>query len=97
MIKHGGAAVGKSSLMPAQPDLVAQQLADLVAYCISWGFRIPHVMTKPSRVELAPYANQIAKLRYKAVRGMHGNPNFEIWSVAHIDDLRTSAERLDDH
>jgi hypothetical protein len=32
MIKHGGAAVGKSSLMPAQPDLVAQQLADLVAF-----------------------------------------------------------------
>ena len=32
VIKNGGAAVGKSSLMPAQPDLAAQQLADLVAF-----------------------------------------------------------------
>jgi len=32
VIKHGGAAVGKSSLMPAQADLSAQQLADLVAF-----------------------------------------------------------------
>ncbi len=32
VIKQGGTAVGKSSLMPAQPDLSAQQLADLVAF-----------------------------------------------------------------
>jgi len=32
VIKKGGAAVGKSSLMPAQPDLSAQQLAALVAF-----------------------------------------------------------------
>jgi hypothetical protein len=72
------------------------QLADLVAYCISWGFRTSQ-MHKPKRAELAPYVNQIARLRYLATRPMHGNPNFEIWSIAHIDDLRTYAERLDDH
>jgi cytochrome c551/c552 len=32
VIKKGGTAVGKSSLMPAQPALSAQQLADLVAF-----------------------------------------------------------------
>ncbi len=32
VIKNGGAAVGKSPLMPSQPDLSPQQLADLVAF-----------------------------------------------------------------
>jgi len=32
VIKNGGAAVGKSPLMPPQPDLSQQQLADLVAF-----------------------------------------------------------------
>jgi cytochrome c1 len=32
VIKNGGAAVGKSPLMPPQSDLSAQQLADLVAF-----------------------------------------------------------------
>ena len=68
------------------------QIADLVAYVISWGFRMPR-MTKPAREELSPFANQIARLRYRAVRERLGNPEFEIWSFAHITDLRTQAER----
>lgn len=68
------------------------QLADLAAYCISWGFRTP-AMKKPSRHELAPYSKQIADLRYRAVRNRDGNENFEIWSIAHIPDLRTHSER----
>ncbi len=68
------------------------QLADLVAYVISWGFRIA-AMTKPARAELSSFANQIAHLRYRAVRERLGNPEFEIWSFAHITDLRTQAER----
>jgi hypothetical protein len=71
------------------------QMADLVAYCISWGFRIPGVMQEPSRQELAPYANQIARLRYKTVRLIQNNPNHEVWSIAYIDDLRTAAEKLE--
>ncbi|HVC53371.1 MAG TPA: DUF3800 domain-containing protein [Stellaceae bacterium] len=71
------------------------QIADLVAYCISWAFRIPNHMMKPARSELAPYASQIARMRYRATRDMFGIPNFEIWSVAHITDLRTQSERLD--
>jgi hypothetical protein len=68
------------------------QVADLIAYCVSWGFRTPQ-MTKPRRLELAPYARQIANLRYRAVRERHGNPEFLIWSFAHITDLRTRLER----
>ena len=68
------------------------QIADLVAYVISWGFRMPR-MTRPARAELTPFANRIARLRYRAVRERRGNPDFEIWSFAHITDLRTQAER----
>jgi mono/diheme cytochrome c family protein len=32
VIKEGGAAVGKSPLMPPQADLTAQQLEDVIAY-----------------------------------------------------------------
>ena len=68
------------------------QIAGLVAYVISWGFRMPR-MTKPERAELSDLANRVARLRYRAVRNRLGNPNFEIWSFAHISDLRTQAER----
>ena len=71
------------------------QIADLLAYVISWGFRMSH-MTKPAREELAPFAKQIARLRYQAVRERFGNPEFKIWSFAHIADLRTQAERDED-
>ena len=68
------------------------QIADLVANVISWGFRTPQ-MTKPSRAELSQLSNQVASLRYRATRKRLGNPEFGIWSFAHIIDLRTQAER----
>ena len=67
------------------------QIADLIAYIVSWGFRMPS-MTKPARVELGPYAQQVASMRYRAVRERGGNPEFVIWSFAHITDLRTRQE-----
>ena len=70
---------------------VGEQIADLLAYVISWGFRIS-TMTKPAREELSPFADQIAGLRYRAVRERFGNAQFEIWSFSHITDLRTRAE-----
>ena len=33
--------------------------------------------------------------RYRATRERLGNPDFEIWSFAHISDLRTQAERAE--
>ncbi|MEJ0027568.1 MAG: DUF3800 domain-containing protein [Rhizomicrobium sp.] len=68
------------------------QIADLVAYCMSWCFRLPN-MTKPRREELTPYIVQLARMRHRAFRNRQGNPNFEIWSVAHITDLRTIIEK----
>lgn len=53
-------------------------------------------MSEPGRAELAPYTAQLARMRYRAIRNRQGNPYFEIWSVAHITDLRTNLERLDE-
>jgi hypothetical protein len=69
------------------------QIADLVAYCMSWAFRLPS-MTEPARTELAPYIDQIKRLRHRAVRQKMGKPNFEIWSVSYIRDLRTTPEKI---
>ena len=71
------------------------QIADLAAYVISWGFRLGQ-MAKPARTELSGLAHQIAGLRHLAVRNLSGNPNFQVWSFAHITDLRTLPERLND-
>lgn len=68
------------------------QIADLIAYVISWGFRTAR-MAKPRRNELASYSAQVATLRYRTERLRLGNPHFEIWSISHITDLRTNMER----
>jgi Protein of unknown function (DUF3800) len=88
----------RSSLIIPEPFFVHSdlttgvQIADLVAYCVSWGFRLPQ-MTRPSRDELMPYVEQIKRLRHRALRQKFGKENFEIWSVSYIDDLRTMIER----
>lgn len=69
------------------------QIADLVAYCISWSMRLAK-MGEPKREELAPYVDQIFKMRHKAIRNKMGNPNFTIWSISYIDDLRTTPEKI---
>ena len=51
-------------------------------------------MTKPIRPELTPYVEQIMELRHVAVRNRMGNPNFVIYSVSYIDDLRTTPEKI---
>lgn len=71
------------------------QLADLTAYCVSWGFRIPNRMTAAAREEMKPFAEQIARLRYRATRPFRSAVR-DVWSVAYIDDLRTQLERLDE-
>jgi len=69
------------------------QIADLIAYIISWGFRISGSMVRPHRIELNKYAELVASLRYKTIREVHGNPNYQIWSFAFIDDLRGWEEK----
>ena len=68
------------------------QLADLVAYIVSWGVRFGP-MTKPARMQLAGYAAQVRQLRYRALREVEGNLQFAIWSFAFITDLRSQVER----
>lgn len=60
------------------------QIADLVAYIISWGFRVGE-MTKPKRDELDEFMNDICQIRHRAIREVNGNPCFVIWSFAVID------------
>lgn len=68
------------------------QIADLVAYIISWGFRLEN-MTEPARQEMIDLVNQVCQLRHRAVRGVGDNPNFVIWSFAVIDDLRGAEDQ----
>lgn len=68
------------------------QIADLVAYTISWGFRF-QALTRPARKELEPFAKLVGSLRSVAVRERHGNSQFQIWSFAHVRDLRTRLEK----
>jgi hypothetical protein len=67
------------------------QLADLVAYILSWGFRLPG-MDEPARPELTGLVDRICQIRHRAVRERMGNPNFVIWSFALIADLRAREE-----
>lgn len=68
------------------------QIADIVAYLISWGVRIGN-MTMPARPELDSLAKQVCNLRYRAVRQMGKDEMFGIWSFAVIDDLRPISEK----
>jgi hypothetical protein len=68
------------------------QLADIVAYLLSWGFRTKD-LTEPARAELKTFVDAACWLRHKAIREVDGNPAFVIWSFAIIDDLRSKDER----
>jgi Protein of unknown function (DUF3800) len=67
------------------------QLADLVAYIIAWNVRVGK-MNRPARPELEPLGQIVSRLRYRAVREVNENPDFAIWSIAVIDDLRARVE-----
>lgn len=54
------------------------QVADLVAYIVSWGVRLPG-MTEPPREELATLAGEVVKLRYRhQTPGEHGMWGFKL-------------------
>ena len=67
------------------------QLADLVAYVVSWGVRFGD-MTASGRPELREFADQVLRLRYRAVREVADNPR-GIWSFVMINDLRSREEQ----
>lgn len=68
------------------------QLADLVAYVVSWNIRFGGA-AEPARAELDPLGQIVREMRYRALRDIEGNPEFGIWSITVIPDLRTRDER----
>ncbi|MGH9785430.1 MAG: DUF3800 domain-containing protein [Terriglobia bacterium] len=68
------------------------QLADLVAYTISWGVRFGG-MDAPVRAELNDLAQRVTQLRHRSIREVNQTPNFVVWSLAYIRDLRSREER----
>ncbi|MBC7932021.1 MAG: DUF3800 domain-containing protein [Rubrivivax sp.] len=63
------------------------QLADLVAYTISWGLRFPS-MTQPARAELSDLAALVRRLQYTTRREVNNNPDYLVHSYVLITDLR---------
>jgi hypothetical protein len=64
------------------------QLADLVAYILSWGFRLPK-MVKPAREELAQYAKDVVEMEFKIDHGDDARSNKYTLSFAVINKLVT--------
>ncbi|MDR0239011.1 MAG: DUF3800 domain-containing protein [Deltaproteobacteria bacterium] len=64
----------------------AIQLADLAAYIISWGVRLPS-MTEAARPHMENLAEKVLALRYQTRRQINGRDDFLVWSFAIIDDL----------
>ncbi len=65
------------------------QMADLIAYIVSWGVRLENSvrpMTMPKREELAPFAKQACALRYHA-RTPGG---YDTWGFTVIGDLKAA-------
>jgi hypothetical protein len=59
------------------------QIADIVAYIISWGLRLKG-MTKPGRAELNEFVELIKPLRYLTTRDIRDIPEMKIWSVTYV-------------
>jgi hypothetical protein len=59
------------------------QIADLVAYIISWGLRLKG-MKQPARPELDEFVELIKPLRYRTTREIGEIPEMEIWSITYI-------------
>ncbi len=68
------------------------QLADLVAYIVSWGVRVSG-MKQAARSEMNGLAEQVMRLRYRTAREVDGIPDYTIWSFAVISDLRAREDR----
>jgi hypothetical protein len=64
------------------------QIADLIAYIVSWGFRT-RGMVEPVRAELFEYVKLLTRLRHRTCREVQDNPSFVIWSIVVIKILTT--------
>ena len=71
----------------------AVQAADLVIYCINWGFRIPASgMNAPTRTEISSrFASWIGNLQFRGHSYRDGNV-FDIFGVTFVPDPYTARE-----
>ncbi len=71
----------------------AVQLADLVAYCVSWTVRL-NSMSKPAREELKPLADLVFGMRYVGSQFNEAEGRERpVYGMFHLDDLRPRSER----
>ncbi|RIH81626.1 DUF3800 domain-containing protein [Calidithermus roseus] len=65
------------------------QVADLVAYCLNWGWRLPGKMTRPTRPEIEPYGQAAARLAYRGRprKGRDGRRR-PVYGICYLEDLR---------
>lgn len=59
------------------------QIADIIAYIISWGFRL-NGMDKPARPDLAEFVELIKPLRYRTKREVFDGDDREVWSIIYV-------------
>jgi hypothetical protein len=71
------------------------QIADLIAYVVSWGFRRIAGMVEPSRIELRSIVNRICRLRHRTLRQIREDETVETWSFKLISDLRTKEMQIE--
>lgn len=65
------------------------QMADLVAYVVSWGLRLPR-MPATTRPELGPLVNVVERMRYR-----HETESGQaVWGIKEIRDLRPNIQRV---
>jgi len=70
----------------------AVQLADLVAYCASWGIRL-NQMTAPARAELKTFSDMVFGLRFVGNRIQEEGKEWPVYGMFYLDDLRPKSER----
>lgn len=70
------------------------QIADLIAYSVSWGFRRIEGMKEPGRPELKGIVNRICQLRHRTLHQIEDR-TVETWSFKLISDLRTRDMQLE--
>lgn len=97
---HTGKGTQRSERIVPEPFFVHSdlttlvQLADIVGYCLNWGYRIGKKMIEKTRPEIEPYAKMFADLQYTGKR--KDELNMAEWSrygIFYIEDLRPKSER----
>ena len=68
------------------------QVADIAIYILNWAYRYGG-MDKPTRAEFGGYAGKLQQMVYKTRRRVTEGPEWEIWSIKYLDDLRARHER----